>query len=261
MEIKATLLGILIYAAMLCYSLAWAVQSSQKRRKRDILFAVGFVMNFSAVVYRGVMLGHLPMQTMFEVFLLLAMLVYPISVFSKRRLRLDTTALDVMIAVILIFPAAFIFPSHPKHLPPSLQSAFFGPHVGAYLLSYVFMFKAAAISAKAILSCSPEKRLTADTDSRKMVCLGFPLMTLGLLLGCFWAKSAWGRFWGWDPKELWALASWLIYAAYFQYRSGNGTRHIRINHLLVITGMLFIVITLVWVNVSRLFTGLHNYAA
>jgi ABC-type transport system involved in cytochrome c biogenesis permease subunit len=93
-----------------------------------------------------------------------------------------------------------------------------------------------------------------------MVCAGLPLLTAGLLLGSVWGQQAWGDYWGWDPKELWSLVSWLLYVGYLHFRSLYGSRHARLNSLWVIAGILAVLITLIWVNLSRLFPGLHNYA-
>jgi len=93
-----------------------------------------------------------------------------------------------------------------------------------------------------------------------MVYAGFPLLTLGLILGSYWGKLAWGDYWGWDPKELWSLASWMVFLAYFHFRYMFGKKHPNINSLLAILGMVAIIITLLWVNLSRIFSGLHSYA-
>jgi len=251
----------LIYAALLCYGVALLLRSSKRLKAGEALFAAGFILSACAVIYRWIMVAHLPMQTLFEIFLWLTSLVYPLSFFTRKYIRQDTASLDLMIAIVLTFPAAFVFSGDPQLLPPALQCPLFGPHVAAYMLSYVLMFKAAAVSVSALWQAGNDNRIAAEQNSYKLVCLGFPLLTLGLLLGCFWAKVAWGRFWGWDPKELWSLISWLAFVEYFHFRYQYGTKKITANHILVITGMVFIVITLVWVNLSRIFTGLHNYAS
>ena len=93
-----------------------------------------------------------------------------------------------------------------------------------------------------------------------MVRLGFPLLTLGLLLGAVWGKVAWGHYWNWDPKELWSFVTWLAYLEYLHFRHMFGTKHARINSMLAIGGMLAVLITLLWVNLAtRLFPGLHAY--
>ncbi|KKL20017.1 hypothetical protein LCGC14_2459660, partial [marine sediment metagenome] len=95
----------------------------------------------------------------------------------------------------------------------------------------------------------------------RMICFGFPLLTLGLILGSWWGKLAWGDFWGWDPKELWSLASWLVYVGYLHFRYMFGKKYARISSSLAILGIIAIVITLLWVNLSRIFTGLHSYTS
>ena len=81
-----------------------------------------------------------------------------------------------------------------------------------------------------------------------MIAVGFPLLTLGLVLGSVWGQIAWGDYWGWDPKELWSLASWLIYVGYFHWRYMQGTRYPKVNSLWALAGMAAIIITLIWVN-------------
>ena len=90
--------------------------------------------------------------------------------------------------------------------------------------------------------------------------MGFPFLTLGLVLGSIWGKLAWGDYWGWDPKELWSLASWLVYIGYFHWRYMFGRKRPAANSIWAIAGMLAIIITLLWVNLSKIFSGLHSYA-
>jgi ABC-type transport system involved in cytochrome c biogenesis permease subunit len=107
-----------------------------------------------------------------------------------------------------------------------------------------------------------DKVLEPEQATYQMACLGFPLLTLGLILGSWWGKLAWGRSWGWDPKELWSLASWLVYVGYFHWRYMYGSRRPHLNSVLAIAGMAAIIITLLWVNLSKIFGGgLHSYAS
>ena len=90
--------------------------------------------------------------------------------------------------------------------------------------------------------------------------MGFLLLSLGLILGSWWGKIAWGDYWNWDPKGLWSLVSWLVFLGYFHFRYMFGKKHARINSALVVGGFVAIIITLLWANLSRLFAGLHSYA-
>jgi ABC-type transport system involved in cytochrome c biogenesis permease subunit len=187
--------------------------------------------------------------------------VYPISIFCSRILRIGGTAADMLISAIVLFPAGFIFSAEPQQLPPALQTWLFGPHVLVYMLSYVLMTKAAVQAAIQLSGRgSTDNLLNPEDATYRMVCAGFPLLTLGLVLGSIWGQHAWGDWWGWDPKELWSLASWLVYVGYFHFRYMFGKKYARLNSLWIIVGLVVIIITLLWVNLSRLFPGLHSYA-
>jgi ABC-type transport system involved in cytochrome c biogenesis permease subunit len=130
------------------------------------------------------------------------------------------------------------------------------------MFSYVFMAMA-FFRALVQLLTRPSVRgatLAPEQATYELIAIGFPLLTLGLVLGSVWGKRAWGDYWGWDPKELWSLASWLVYVGYFHWRYMFGKRYPRINSAWAVAGMAAIIITLLWVNLSRLFPGLHNYA-
>jgi len=261
MAVKYTIQGLLIYASVVAYLLAFALTTARRQKAGHILFLLGFIFGCIGVAYRWFDVRHIPMQNLFEVFLCLGVLVYPISAFCNRVLRVGGVAADMLIGAIVLFPAGFIFSAEPMHLPPVLQSWLFGPHVFVYILSYVLMTKA-AVQAAIQLSGSRQtgNLLSPDDATYRMICAGFPLLTLGLITGSIWGQNAWGDWWGWDPKELWSLASWLVYVGYFHFRYMFGKRFPRINSLWAITGLVVIIITLLWVNLSRLFAGMHSYA-
>jgi ABC-type transport system involved in cytochrome c biogenesis permease subunit len=167
----------------------------------------------------------------------------------------------MLIGAIVLFPAGFVFNAEPMQLPPALQSWLFGPHVFVYMLSYVLMTKAAVQAASQLSGVTAKDNLLSPEEATyRMVCAGFPLLTLGLVLGSVWGQIAWGDWWGWDPKELWSLASWLVYVGFLHFRYMFGKKHPRLNSTWVIAGLAVIIITLLWVNLSRLFPGLHSYA-
>jgi len=107
-----------------------------------------------------------------------------------------------------------------------------------------------------------ETRTEREQGAYRVSALGFPLLTLGLLLGAVWGKIAWGDYWNWDPKELWSLISWLVFLGYFHFRYMYGKRFPRINASLVLAGLVAIILTLLWVNLANLFKGgMHSYAS
>jgi ABC-type transport system involved in cytochrome c biogenesis permease subunit len=261
MAVKYTIQGLLIYAAMAGYLLAFVVTLLRRRKAGRILFLAGFLVGCTAIIFRWVDVRHLPMQNLFEVFLCLGVLAYPISIFCNRVLRVGGIAADMLIGVVVLFPAGFVFSAEPMQLPPALQSWLFGPHVLVYMLSYILMTKAAVQASLQLAGKNAEGTILAPEEATyRMVCAGFPLLTLGLVLGSIWGQNAWGDWWGWDPKELWSLASWLVYVGYFHFRYMFGRRFPRINSLWAVAGLVVIIITLLWVNLSRLFPGLHSYA-
>jgi ABC-type transport system involved in cytochrome c biogenesis permease subunit len=169
----------------------------------------------------------------------------------------------MLLAAIITFPAGFIFHARPMQLPPALQSPLFAPHVAVYMLAYVLMAKAAFQAMAQLASRNKplgENLLDPERSTYVIIRAGFPLLTLGLLLGSVWGHYAWGDWWGWDPKELWSLASWLVYVGYFHWRYMFARKRLKANAAWAITGLAVIIITLLWVNLSRLFPGLHSYA-
>jgi ABC-type transport system involved in cytochrome c biogenesis permease subunit len=254
----------LIYAAMLAYLLAGVAFISGRRRWGGAFHASGFVVALVAFVVLWGRSEHLPLQGLFGVFLCLGALMYPLSAFCRRFLGVEGRAGDALIGFALFFPAAFVFKPGPGDLMPALQSPLMGVHVGAYLLAYAVLFKAGVQACKALAARGDDGRGRAasrELDAFKLVRLGFPLLTLGLVLGAVWGSVAWGDYWQWDPKELWSLAMWLVYAGYFQVRSMSGARRPRLSAAIAVVGAVVVVATILWVNLARIFAGLHSYAA
>jgi len=260
---KLTVQGLLVYATMAAYLLGFILAVAKRKRPGMAAFAVGFAIAAAAFAYRWWHVQHVPLQNLFEVFLCLGMLIFPLWLFCRRLLRVDGMAADCLIGCIVLFPVGFIFKAEPQKLPPALQSALFAPHVAAYMIAYVLMAKAAVQAVAQLIWKAPpaESGLASyELGTYKMVRLGFPLLTLGLLLGALWGKIAWGDYWNWDPKELWSFVSWLVFVAYLHFRYMDGRRHPRVNSSLALGGVLAIVITLLWVNLAKVFSGLHSYA-
>ncbi|AJY77207.1 cytochrome c biogenesis protein CcsA [Paenibacillus beijingensis] len=97
-----------------------------------------------------------------------------------------------------------------------------------------------------------------DEISYRAIAIGFPIFTLGaLIFAMIWANIAWSRFWGWDPKEVWALITWLYYSAYLHLRLSKGW-HGKASAWLAVIGFVIIMFTLIGVNL--VIAGLHSYA-
>lgn len=260
MTIKYTYMGLLVYLAMGSYLLAFITTIIGEKKAGWFVYSIAASITAMAFAYRWFTSGHIPFQSMFEVFLSMGVVIFPLSVFCKRFLKVGVESTDMLIGFILLFPAGFIFSADPQKLPPALQCWLFIPHVAVYLLSYVIMFKA-AVQAFCRIAGRKSDLLDYEQATYRMITLGFPLLTLGLILGSIWGKLAWGDYWNWDPKESWSLASWLIYVEYFHFRHMFGKKYPRTNCMFALLGLAAILITLIWVNLSNIFAGLHNYAS
>lgn len=97
---------------------------------------------------------------------------------------------------------------------------------------------------------------TIDNISYRIIGLGFPLLTIGIISGGVWANEAWGSYWSWDPKETWALITWLVFAAYLHARITRGWQG-RKPAILAATG--FVVVWVCYLGVNLLGKGLHSY--
>jgi cytochrome c-type biogenesis protein CcsB len=96
-----------------------------------------------------------------------------------------------------------------------------------------------------------------DRTAHRTAVFGFPIWTFAVIAGAIWAESAWGRFWGWDPKETWAFIAWVVYAAYLHARTTAGWRG-RPSAWVNVVGLVVMVFNLLYVNMVS--TGLHSYA-
>ncbi|HEY3414369.1 MAG TPA: c-type cytochrome biogenesis protein CcsB [Armatimonadota bacterium] len=165
-----------------------------------------------------------------------------------------------------------------ESIMPALHSAWRVPHVGSAILAYgafliafvlAIMYlvrtqidrNAAAPGGKPAQKSFWDARLPSaavlDQTIYRTIAFGFLMQTLLVIIGAVWAQVAWGRFWGWDPKETWSFITWLIYATYLHTRTAMGWRGQR-SAWLAIIGFAATAFTLI--GVSFLLGGLHSYA-
>ena len=140
---------------------------------------------------------------------------------------------------------------------PALQSPWFAPHVISYVISYGLMTVAALMVAVGAIRKQPLPPLACDAADA-VVRLAFPFMTFGLWSGALWADAAWGAYWSWDIKEVWALLTWCVYLIYFhvaRYEAFFGWRR-----PLLMIGFVAVVITFIVVNLLPNLQSLHTYA-
>jgi len=146
----------------------------------------------------------------------------------SRQVRFGLVALPL---VILVLGIASTFPSEVTPLVPALQNGrLLALHVSVMMASYAVLTVAFCGALVYLAQGGAGRRLSwlppgdaAEDLAHRAVVIGFPLLGLGIALGAYWANSAWGRYWGWDPKETAALVTWLALAAYFHARAGTGS--------------------------------------
>jgi cytochrome c-type biogenesis protein CcsB len=134
---------------------------------------------------------------------------------------------------------------------PSVEASYSNAGGGTAVLT-----PAAAVAA---ISLSPQRLSLAealDNISYRIIGLGFPLLTIGIIAGAVWANEAWGSYWSWDPKETWALITWLVFAAYLHARITRGWQG-RKPAILAASG--FMVVWVCYLGVNLLGKGLHSY--
>lgn len=171
--------------------------------------------------------------------------------FKNKDGYLKKGRLEILLLVVTILFAIFLFVHlfspyfDYKSMPAILQSWWFVPHVAAYMFAY-------AVLGCATLLCIIELfKGTAiyKQDVKCLVYIGLAFLSLGMLFGSLWAKKAWGTFWGWDPKETWAVITWSIYLIYI-HLSLQGKNNTRALYYLLLLG--FICIQMCWWGVKLL---------
>ena len=170
-------------------------------------------------------------------------------------------------AVLMMAIALAFFPSDIRPLVPALQSnRILGIHVTTMVMAYSALSISFGASLLYLLQTSGDsvRRFARLPDSETLgevaywsVLVGFPLLTLGVALGAYWANNAWGRYWGWDPKETSAFITWLVYAGYLHARGLRGWEGKRAAYLLL-GGYAAVLFT--YFAVNFLISGLHSYA-
>ncbi|MEW6620829.1 MAG: cytochrome c biogenesis protein CcsA [bacterium] len=223
-----------------------------KQKGRIILISAGLIIQTLGLVILSINTGHPPFTNLYESLLFLSWLIPIIWLvglkwFQWVNLGVWTTLLS---AAGIITSLTFTWQTKP--LMPALQSPWLHIHVSSCFLAYAF-FSLATISAIVSLFKDKEKRFSEVTIY--LIKLGFPLLTFGIISGAIWAYFAWGRYWGWDPKEVWALITWLYYALFLHLRFIGVSK--KTLSYLAIVGLLVILFT--FLGVSFLVSGLHSY--
>jgi cytochrome c-type biogenesis protein CcsB len=237
-----------------------------------LLAAAG--LHLATAVTRGVAAGRVPWGNMYE-YLVTATLVGALAWLWIAARRPSIRRLGLYLAlvnVLLLGLAGMAFPEPIEPLVPALNSYWLLIHVAAMVAAtglFLVGFVAAALHlvrmghdrGRSNFPFTLGPRLpVADALERltfRLHAIGFPIWTFAVIAGAIWAEAAWGRYWGWDPKEVWAFVSWVVYAAYLHARATSSVRRTVVAGI-AIAGWVTMMMNLFGVNF--LFDGLHTYA-
>ncbi|MBM3293232.1 MAG: cytochrome c biogenesis protein [Candidatus Aminicenantes bacterium] len=220
----------------------------------------GLVVHTGALVLRTVESGHAPFTNMYESLSFLSWATALAFVLVNLRFSIPRIGPFLMLIVIALMALASspLMPKETTPLVPALQSYWLWLHVSVTLLGEAFFAVAFVASLMYLSAKDPAKKDKLDAVGYRAVAVGFPLFTLGgLVFGMVWAQKAWGRYWSWDPKEVWSLITWLVFALYLHTRIVMGWKGKR-SAWIAILGFLAALFT--YFGVNYLLSGLHSYA-
>ena len=246
-------------------------RTQKAMRIATAMMILGFIFLLVGVVTRGLSASRVPWGNMYEFSITGALAFTGAYLAALRKYDLRWLGVLVSISALLTLGTAITLlyvPSAP--LVPALKSPWLIIHVSTAIISGGVFLLANVISAAYLYldnmeNKGPRKvwadRLPSlevlDQLSYRLVAFVFPLWTFSVIAGAIWAESAWGRYWGWDPKETWAFITWVAYAAYLHARVTVGWRGRRAAWLCLLAGSTFL-FNYVYVNVWG--TGKHTYS-
>ncbi|TFC98853.1 c-type cytochrome biogenesis protein CcsB [Cryobacterium sandaracinum] len=240
------------------------------------LTVLAWLIHLVSAVLRGVAAERVPWANMYEFAMTGTLLI--VSVFLIVLTRADLRFLGTFVTgmvLVLLGIAALRFYVEVAPLPPALQSAWLVIHVFVASLGTGFFALGFALSTVQLLQFRRESLLASAKSGRlrflatlpsaatlenlayRVTIIGFILWTFTLMAGSIWAEQAWGRYWGWDTKEVWTFIIWTLYAGYIHARATRGWRGSRSAWLSII-GFAAVMFNFGIVNVF--FKGLHSYS-
>jgi cytochrome c-type biogenesis protein CcsB len=241
--------------------------------------ALGLLVHAGSVALRGAAVGRPPWGNMYE--FSSAVGVVAVAAFLAVLVRQPQVrhlgAFVMLPVVLLMFLAGTVLYAKAGPLVPALRSYWLAIHVtaavlatGIFMVSFVATVlylvrerwdRAVAAGHPTRFPVSvgwrlPEAELL-DRVAYRTIAFGFPIWTFGIIAGAIWAEAAWGRYWGWDPKETWAFIAWVIYAAYLHARATAGWRGVRAASINLLG---FSAMTFNFFIINIVVSGLHSYA-
>jgi cytochrome c-type biogenesis protein CcsB len=240
------------------------------------LMVIAVLLHAFAVIARGVAAHRVPWGNMYEFCTTGALLVS--AVYLLFLIRKDVRFLGTFVSglvVVMMAAATMGFPTPIAHLQPALQSPWIVIHVSIAVLASALFTLTFSMSVLQLFQSRREASIRAGGEARpafmrlvpsalslenwsyRINAVGFVMWTFTVIAGAIWAEAAWGRYWGWDTKEVWSFVIWVVYAGYLHARATRGWTGERAAWLSII-GFACLVFNFAVVN--TLFPGLHSYA-
>lgn len=239
------------------------------------VLVVGLALHVLSIVLRGFAAHRFPLGNMYEFVTMATAAAAVVGMVFLREQRYRSMWVFLLVPMlILMFLAGTVLYADVAPVVPALKSFWLPIHVtivsvgsGVFLVSGVasmlFLYRLRQPEGQesgnvlgAIARRLPDAR-TLDRLAYKTTIVGFPLFGAGVILGAIWAEAAWGRFWGWDPKETCSFIAWVLYAAYLHARATSGWRDTKAAWI-NIAGFVAMLFNLFIINM--VISGLHSYA-
>jgi cytochrome c-type biogenesis protein CcsB len=235
--------------------------------------AVGAVVHAGVLVTRGMAADRLPWGNMYEfatAVVLVGVVVYLVLAVRVPAVR-DIGAFVLAPVVLALVATGLFLYTETGPLVAALRSSWLAVHVSTAILGFGIFFVSGIASVLYLLRLRSDAHgaeaegsflsrlpnaVTLDRVAHRTAVFGFPIWTFAVIAGAIWAESAWGRYWGWDPKETWAFIAWVVYAGYLHARTTAGWRG-RPAAWVNVVGLVVMVFNLLYVNMVS--TGLHSY--
>ena len=242
-----------------------------------VFTAIGLVTHILGILTRGLSEHRVPWGNMYEFITAITCAAVIAFLLMCLRFRVYSIGLFVLAPIVLALGlCATVLYTAAGPLVPALHSYWIWIHVTAMTLAIGAFILAAVLNVLYLVSDRHARRAGAAADggfgailrrlpsaealdrlSYRTVIFAFPIWTFGIIAGAIWADQAWGRYWGWDPKETWAFITWVVYAGYLHARATAGWRGRKASYIQLV-GFASLVFNLVGVNLW--ITGLHSYA-
>ncbi len=235
-----------------------------------LMNVLAWAVHGAEIVTRGMAAGRVPWGNMYEFVSAITFAAVTVYLVMLWRYRIGWLGPFLMVAVVIALGIGTIWLyNDPGPLRPALHSYWIAIHVtaavtatgvftvaGVATVLYLLKSRPGADRPGSLLERVPDAE-TLDTVAHRTLMFGFPIWTFAIIAGAIWADSAWGRYWGWDPKETWSFITWVVYAGYLHARATAGWRG---RKAAVISLIAFGCLLFNFFGINYLVSGLHSYA-